>query len=354
MITEDRYKNKYDVIIIGAGPGGSTAARFLVKGGYKVLIIESKKLPRYKVCSGLIIGRAQDLLVEYFGEIPSDVYCNEKHLSGVKLCKSGNTFFDIPVDKGNAWNVWRSKLDFYMAKETGADIMDEHRFLNLEENNSHIELIIQKPDKTTVKISTSFVIGADGGNSRVRNILNPELKNEVTMLAFKQQYCSGTIDLDDNYYYMFIDPSLKSIYTWLHFKDGQIVYGAGVKKGENLTKSFDLSTEYLKDTFNMKIDKINRTTGCVGTDMPITNNFYTGKGKVLLAGESAGFMNIFGEGISSALATGAIAAKAIEKKENDSNSLVSIYDTMLVDEKKQTVESWKIAKTLLGREIIIY
>ena len=41
----------YDVIIIGAGPSGSTAAKILAEKGYKVLLIEKFKMPRYKSCS---------------------------------------------------------------------------------------------------------------------------------------------------------------------------------------------------------------------------------------------------------------------------------------------------------------
>jgi flavin-dependent dehydrogenase len=43
---------KYDVIIVGAGPAGSTAAFFLAKKGFKVLFIDKHKFPRVKPCGG--------------------------------------------------------------------------------------------------------------------------------------------------------------------------------------------------------------------------------------------------------------------------------------------------------------
>ena len=51
----------------------------------------------------------------------------------------------------------------------------------------------------------------------------------------------------------------------------------------------------------------------MGNDMCSKGRFYLGKGNILLVGESAGFLNAFGEGISCALSSGLFAAEAIAK-----------------------------------------
>ena len=42
----------FDVVVVGAGPAGSTAAKFLAEKGVKVLLIDKSKFPRDKSCGG--------------------------------------------------------------------------------------------------------------------------------------------------------------------------------------------------------------------------------------------------------------------------------------------------------------
>ena len=58
----------YDVIVIGAGPAGCTAAKALAEKGYEVLLVEKFKMPRYKSCSGVLIKKSMELVKKYFGE----------------------------------------------------------------------------------------------------------------------------------------------------------------------------------------------------------------------------------------------------------------------------------------------
>lgn len=66
----------YDVIVVGAGPAGSTAAKGLAEKGLRVLLVERHKLPRYKSCSGVLIQKTMELVRKYFGQdVPLSAMC---------------------------------------------------------------------------------------------------------------------------------------------------------------------------------------------------------------------------------------------------------------------------------------
>ena len=109
------------------------------------------------------------------------------------------------------------------------------------------------------------------------------------------------------------------------------------------------STNYLAGHFGLKIDNVERRTGCVVSDMPIRNNFFLGEGRVLLAGEAAGFMNIFGEGISSAIATGSLAGSTVCRTEASGEKVLPLYADLVKVEQKLTAKSWEQAGTLMKK-----
>ena len=63
-------RKRYDVIIIGAGPSGTSTGRTLSEGGLESLIIERKKLPRHKMCTSLLSKWTVGFVNRHFGVIP--------------------------------------------------------------------------------------------------------------------------------------------------------------------------------------------------------------------------------------------------------------------------------------------
>lgn len=63
----------YDVAIVGAGPGGSTAALGLARAGYKVILIDKSTFPRHKVCGDAIPNNAMRLLQEHYPELANQI-----------------------------------------------------------------------------------------------------------------------------------------------------------------------------------------------------------------------------------------------------------------------------------------
>jgi len=69
-------ENRFDVIVIGAGPAGSTAADLLAKKGFKVLILDKKAFPRDKLCGGLITWKTVKVLENIFQTSPDFLKSN--------------------------------------------------------------------------------------------------------------------------------------------------------------------------------------------------------------------------------------------------------------------------------------
>jgi len=344
-----------DILIVGAGPAGAAAARELVGKGYRVLVVEKKKLPRYKVCSGLIMDRAQELLFEQFGTPPEDVFSRPFHLKGVRLCLSGRPPADVPVGSKPIYNVWRSAFDHWLIRQSGAEILESHRLIDLRQSESHVEAIIEGPGeeklraerlaRQRLRVKSSYLIGADGSRSSVRRLLDPGFERGLRYSTFVQLYCSATIDLPQEYFHMIFGPGLSAFYTWLHVKDRHLVYGVAAHSGRLIPQCIRDSTEYLSRQFGLKVEAVERKTGCLVSNMALSGNFLIGRGRVLLAGEAAGYVNVFGEGISSALATGNLAAHAIYDGESSGRHVFPLYSELSGKEQRITTKSWEIAKS---------
>ena len=94
---------QHQVLIVGAGPAGSACARALRMADVDVLIIEKEKLPRHKICSGVLFGQTQVLLEKYFGGLPPrEVYCTPKEIPAAKILewKAKEGFFPYIWETG--------------------------------------------------------------------------------------------------------------------------------------------------------------------------------------------------------------------------------------------------------------
>ena len=123
--------DRYDVVVVGAGPGGSAAARKCTDKGLKTLLIDKKQLPRRKACSGIIANVSQNYILENFGPLPMKVFAKPAASRGMAFYfpSQGPVFVDA-----NCYSlyVWRDKFDHFLAKSSGAQLEDNTRFLRLE------------------------------------------------------------------------------------------------------------------------------------------------------------------------------------------------------------------------------
>lgn len=346
---------KYDVVIVGAGPSGAASARGLVNEGFKVLVIDKKKLPRYKICSGIIFKKSQDITERYFGKIPESVYVTPNLLKGVRFWTDSKNFSDWPFHKdGNgAPNVWRSDYDSWLIKNSGAEVRDCCCLKGFKDlGNSVILECYDTISHELIPITCGYVISAEGSKSVIRAGLKPEFEKGLKWFIAYQNYYEGNSDLDPYFYHGFLESQYGDVYAWYNVKNGLQVFGTAVRKGGKIDPYLRKYSEMLKDRFGLTLKNLVREASCLGNDMCTTGNFYLGKGNILLVGEAAGFLNAFGEGISCALSTGLFAAEAISKSFTSGIDALGLYTELTKVERRQTKVSWKLGSKIAGRDLM--
>ncbi|MCK4967437.1 MAG: NAD(P)/FAD-dependent oxidoreductase, partial [Candidatus Aenigmarchaeota archaeon] len=158
-----------DVLIVGAGPSGSTVAKYVAKKGYKVIVVDSREKPGTpQQCSGLFSKNITELTNLKKNEIL-------KEIKGVNIYSPSMQKFGLLTKKTQAYVVDRTIFDARLANEavcSGAKLITKMRLVNCEKNIAYFS------NKT--KITYKIIIGADGPNSTVAKIHNyPKIEKKI-------------------------------------------------------------------------------------------------------------------------------------------------------------------------------
>lgn len=323
----------WDVIIVGSGPAGSAAGIVLARANLKVLLIEKKKLPRHKICSGLVSRSCQTVLKKKLGlTIPQAICSRPRKGKGIKVQFRMNT--DRIKIPDRFYNVWRRDFDYWLVIETnkaGVTVEDETELIDISENDE-ITVKVKYRDqmsgeKKEKDVRTKYLIGADGGMGPTRRRLYPDFKRK-TAIAY-QEYWTGKVNLDPRYFHAFMDTSLSSGYAWCNFKEDQIIVGVYSEKGRNTRTFQQRFIEYLEESRGLQLERFIRREACGATDflakMPDFKSAL-GRNNCLLVGEAADLLNIMGEGIPAAVISSYNAANAILEHLQQSTTSINLVE----------------------------
>jgi len=319
--------NSYDAIVIGAGPAGAAAGRRLVAGEMKTLLVEKYKLPRRKMCSGLLSRWTVDFVHRHFGPMPETVYTETPFLKGF-----GFNFPSLPETllaptESPLPYVRRDRFDCFLAQGSGAKIKDGVRLTGIEQEKDGFKIFcdrLRKDGKTTrVTFRGRYVVAADGMNSRAVGRVLPDARRGMPVTTGIQKFYRAEIDLDPNYFHLVFHPNV-GFFPWVNMKGGRVVVGVSGLEHQKAIRYYDNFIALLKGRFGLKIKELLREEAMAGYMMAYLNHFVLGQGNLLVAGDAAGFIH-GAEGISAALVSGDLAGQAILQADELHRKAVDLY-----------------------------
>lgn len=299
----------HDVIIVGAGPAGCTAAKILAEKGLRVLLVERYKLPRYKSCSGVLIQKTIDLVQKYFGQdIPLSATCTPTENRGMVFTTDMGR--ELRFEQGGL-NIWRSSFDNWLAEQaaaSGAEVRDGTSAISCDERDGSISVALCSDSSYTEQ--ARYLLDCEGVTSVLKRKLLGNSKDFITTF---QTFNKGTIQLDPHYFYAYLQPELSEYDAWFNVKDEMLVLGVSVRDTGRIEHFYRRFIAYMEEHHGLQIEQqVKAERWLMPHILPGCDITY-GQGRVLFAGEAAGFLNPMGEGISAGMESGYCAAQAIAK-----------------------------------------
>ena len=346
---------KYDVVIVGAGPAGSTAAKFLSEKGINVLLIDKDKFPRDKPCGG-------GMPIRVFSRYPyiQKGLVDSYSYSAFAYSPSLKYILKLHREKPLIAMILRKNFDYELVKiaiDSGADFQDGKTVVDIKITKNSAKVFLG--DKSTIE--SEIVIGADGVWSTIakKTGLCKDYKN-ICICLF-QEYNLGSDTLDkhlgkERTCHIHVKVNRTAGYGWVFPKKEHVNIGIThfkqtldqQKRKMNIKDTYKSYLEILKKDKvipdNLKKEKMK------GAALPTRPLEKTYSDRLIICGDAAGFANpVTGEGIYHAMASGEIAAEVISQaleKGNTSEKFLSKY------QKKWYKDFGKDLKLLYGISMV--
>lgn len=299
----------HDVIVLGAGPTGCTAAHELVSNGYKVLLVERNSLPRNKSCSGILIKRTMDLVQRFFGEqVPDHTCCAPYDNRGMVLFTDAGE--ELRFEQPGR-NIWRSSFDHWLAQkaaERGAQLRTETAATGYEEKPGEIRVRLKTAGTGSVEYTETarMVIVCTGVGSG----LGLTGRQAAAPVFTYQTFCRGSVELDPHYFYAFLQPRFSRYDAWFNVKDDYLIFGVASPDAKTLHDYHEEFLRHMETAYRAQATPHHAEQWLMPQIVPGCP-LVLGRNRILVAGEAAGFLNPMGEGISDGMESGYHAARAI-------------------------------------------
>ncbi len=360
-------RSGFDVIILGAGPAGCSAAYDLASNGQKVLLLDKRLFPRRKACACGLTAKAIHAL-RYSVEPVIERHCKDVVLQeagsgfreGKRISELGlNVAIGFPIPFCAMGE--RERFDAFCLEQTLAYGEKDRKPLlrkieqvtAVREFKTHIEIDVLTSENCRETLKAAVLVGADGSNGQSRRFAYA-ISLQRASGALEQRCLAadwGTVSAEPPWYEKglaleacipytalptrlpFGDDPLDFVldfspilggYGWMFPKGNHINVGLGAfVPNVNGSTGYSKSLEQCEPaTRSLLIEYIDKKLGIESRDIPgfqiagqhmgLGGHSYAPEGRLLLAGDAAGLVDpLTGEGIYSAIVSGQAAAAAI-------------------------------------------
>ena len=295
---------RFDVLVVGAGPAGSATALHTARSGARVLLVDKARFPRDKPCGGGLTGRA-------LRHLPCDVDPVVEHVVRTMVVRSGyRATVAGASDEPLVAMTQRRRLDLHLAEQAvaaGADFRDGVSVSDVRiHEDGHIEARVG-----TATVAASYLVGADGANGVVARaaglgdgiVRGVALEGNVPWAALERPRYDGAAWVE-----LGVVPGG---YGWVFPKGDHANLGVGgwMEEGprlrghlERLAREHGVDPSALGDVRGHRLPM--RRIGTAAA-----------RGRVLLVGDAAGLVDpLSGDGMYEAFVSAELAAHAIARE----------------------------------------